>query len=59
MSTKPQIPYITARSEESIDHSLRFAWSEEISRLRLTYADPHPGDWSLGVLWMRPPRRPR
>jgi hypothetical protein len=53
MSRKPQIPYITARSEETIDHSLKFAWSKEISRLQLTYSDPHPGDWALGVLWMR------
>jgi hypothetical protein len=53
MSEKLQVPYITAWSEETMDHGLGFDWSGEARGLRLTYADPHPSDWSLGVLWMR------
>ncbi|GAA0953350.1 hypothetical protein GCM10009560_76170 [Nonomuraea longicatena] len=53
MSTKPQVPYITAWSGETMDHGLGFVWSDDARGLRLTYKNPHPGDWSLGVLWMR------
>lgn len=53
MITKRRVPYITAWSEETMNHALAFEWAGAAGGLRLTYADPHPNDWLFGVLWVR------
>ncbi|MFD1546797.1 hypothetical protein [Nonomuraea guangzhouensis] len=49
-----RVPYITAYSNEMVPHPLTFiAHPESTDGLRLSYADPIPQDWQLGVLWAR------
>lgn len=53
-TTALRVPYITAYSEELAPHPLEFlAHPEATDGARLSYADPIPQDWQLGVLWAR------
>jgi hypothetical protein len=47
------VPYVTAWSDEVTSHCLAFANHPEAGGLRLTYTDPHPNDWTYGVLRAR------
>ena len=54
MTTTLRVPYITAYSDELAPHPLAFlAHTEATDGARLSYADPIPQDWQLGVLWAR------
>jgi hypothetical protein len=54
MTTTPlRVPYITAWSEEAVEHNLLFTHHPEAGGPRLTYPDPHPTDWVYGVLRAR------
>lgn len=54
MTTTLRVPYITAYSDELAPHPLAFlAHPEATDGARLSYADPIPQDWQLGVLWAR------
>ncbi|MEV0149125.1 MULTISPECIES: hypothetical protein [unclassified Nonomuraea] len=49
-----RVPYVIAVEGEAVRHDrLRFAHHPEAGGLRLTYPDPDPRDWDLGVLRAR------
>lgn len=50
-------PYVISREGEAVLHEVHFEVSPEAGGLRLTFPDPDPRDWDLGVLRARAGRR--
>ncbi|MEO3803281.1 hypothetical protein [Nonomuraea sp. B1E8] len=49
-----RVPYITAYAEELVPYRLTFTADQSATDgLRLSYTDPVPQDWMMGVLWAR------
>jgi hypothetical protein len=48
-----EVPYVISREGEAVRHDLRFGFDPAAGGLRLTYPQPDPREWDLGVLRAR------